>query len=179
DAVAESAARLCEAFDASVYRLDGDRLLLVAHYGSILVGGPVGDFSLPLGRGNAASRSAIDAGAGHVADPQSGAEEVPEGSEFARRFGFRTILVVPLMREGIAIGTISLRRTERQLFTDRQVALLQTFAAQAVIAIENVRLFTELEARNRDLTEALEQQTATAGGLRVISTAPTNLPALL
>src|SRR5262249_7040898 len=87
----------------------------------------------------------------------------------------RAQLSVPLMREGVGIGTISLRRTEARLFTDRQVALIQTFADQAVIAIENVRLFKELEARNRDLTEALEQQTATSEILRVISQSPTHV----
>ena len=89
--------------------------------------------------------------------------------------GFRTILSVPLMREGVAIGSIQIRRTEARLFTERQVALLETFADQAVIAIENVRLFKELEARNRDLTETLEQQTATSEILRVISSSPTDV----
>jgi two-component system, NtrC family, sensor kinase len=83
------------------------------------------------------------------------------------------------MQEGAAIGTIMVRRTEVRLFTERQVALLQTFADQAVIAIENVRLFKELEEKNRALTqahaqvtEALDQQTATAEILRVISSSP-------
>ena len=106
---------------------------------------------------------------------QTEADEFPEGSANARRMGHRTILCVPMMREGLAIGTIHLRRTEAQLFTDRQVALLETFADQAVIAIENVRLFKELEARNRDLTETLEQQTATGEILRVISSSPTDV----
>src|SRR5262249_43209344 len=92
-----------------------------------------------------------------------------------RQLGHRTNLSVPLMRDGIAIGTINLRRTEARLFSDRQVALLETFADQAVIAIENVRLFTELEARNRELTESLEQQTATAEILRAISSSPTDV----
>src|SRR5215469_4648577 len=93
--------------------------------------------------------------------------------------GFRATLCVPLLQEGAAIGVIALRRTEAILFTEQQVTLLETFAAQAVIAIENVRLFKELEARNHDLTEALEQQTATAEILRVISTSPTNLQPVL
>jgi GAF domain-containing protein len=104
----------------------------------------------------------------HVADLQADAEEFPEGSAAAREFGHRTILSVPLLREGIAIGAIVLRRGEVQQFSDKQIALLQTFADQAVIAIENVRLFNETK-------EALEQQTATSEILRVISQSPTML----
>jgi hypothetical protein len=89
-------------------------------------------------------------------------DEFPESSANARRWGVHTILCVPLMREGIAIGSIALRRTEVELFTERQVALLQTFADQAVIAIENARLLNELR-------ESLQQQTATADVLKVIS----------
>jgi signal transduction histidine kinase/putative methionine-R-sulfoxide reductase with GAF domain len=115
-----------------------------------------------------------------VADLQNEDREfLPEAVENARRFGFRTILSVPLLREGIAIGGIQLRRTEVQLFSERQVALLQTFAEQAVIAIENVRLFKELQENNRALTEALEQQTATSEILRVISSSPTDLQPVL
>jgi GAF domain-containing protein/CheY-like chemotaxis protein len=173
-AVAQSAARLCESFDAVILRPDGNRLLLVAHHGPIPLGA-VGEFSLPLVRGTAPGRAALDGRAVHVADMQAEVEEFPESSENARRQGFHSNLCVPLMREGVAVGVIALRRTEIRLFTDRQVALLQTFADQAVIAIENVRLFKELEARNRDLTEALEQQTATGQILQVISGSPTDV----
>jgi GAF domain-containing protein len=117
----------------------------------------------------------LDARTVHIADVQVEAEEFPEASENARRLGFHTMLSVPLMREGVAIGAIQLPRTEVRLFTERQVALLKTFADQAVIAVENVRLFKELEARNHDLTEALEQQTATAEILRVISRSQTDV----
>src|SRR6185295_10751455 len=81
----------------------------------------------------------------------------------------------PLLREGRAIGIVAVTRATPGAFTDKQLALLQTFADQAVIAIENVRLFKEIEARNRELTEALKQQTATAEILRVISSSPTDV----
>ena len=154
DAVTECAARLCESLDSAIWRRDGDRCLLIAHNGGIPIG-PIGEFSLPLVRGTVSGRSVLDGQTIHVADAPTEVDEFPESSENARRMGFRTILNVPLMREGVAIGVISLRRTEVQLFTERQVALLETFADQAVIAIENVRLFQELEARTRDLTQSV------------------------
>jgi signal transduction histidine kinase len=174
DTVAESAARLCEAQAASIFLRDGTRLLYAAHHGAIDFG-VVGEFSLPLVPGTANGRSVLDARTIHVADLQTEVDEFPEGSEIARRFGHRTVLSVPLIREGVAIGSISLRRAEVQLFSDRQIALLETFADQAVIAIENVRLFKELEAKNADLAESLEQQTATGEILRVISSAQTDV----
>src|SRR5262249_22259954 len=104
----------------------------------------------------------------------------------ARREGWRSILSVPLMRGGVATGAIVLRRAEARLFSERQVALLQTFADQAVIAIENVRLFTELQEKNTALTQAhaqvtesLDQQTATGEILKVISSSPTDVQPVL
>jgi GAF domain-containing protein len=167
DTVAESAARLCESLDAVILRRDGDRLLLVAHHGPIAAG-LIGEFSLPLGRETTAGRAVLDGRSVHVADIQAEAAEFPVGCEHGRHLGHRAILHVPLMRDGGAIGTIGLRRAEARLFTERQVALLETFADQAAIAIENVRLFNETK-------EALEQQTATAEILRVISSSPTDL----
>jgi signal transduction histidine kinase len=166
DAIARSAAQLCEAFDVSIFRVAGDRLAFVAHHGPIAQ--RHGGFWLPLVRGTVGGRSVLESRTVHVADLQNEDCEFPDAVENARRFGFRTILSVPLLREGIAIGGIQLRRTEVQLFSERQVALLQTFADQAVIAIENVRLFNETK-------DALEQQTATSEILRVISRSPNDL----
>jgi two-component system, NtrC family, sensor kinase len=179
DAVVRSAARFCGAQDAEIYHLDGEGLKVAAHHGHISA--PVGRV-VPVVRGTAAGRAVLERRPVHVADFLAEAEDFPVGSALAREFGYRTGLAVPLLREGTAIGTINLRRTEMQPFADKEIALLQTFADQAVIAIENVRLFKELEAKNRSLTQAhaqvtesLEQQTATSEILRVIASSPTDL----
>ena len=164
-AVLTSAARLCDALDASIFQVDGDGLRLVAHEGPI-PSHPVGEF--PLIRGMTVGRAVLDRRTIHVPDVQAEVDEYPEASAFARSYGFRTTLSVPLLRGTEAIGAIGIRRTEVRPFTDRQIELLETFAAQAVIAIENVRLFNETK-------EALEQQTATGEILRVISSSPTDV----
>jgi putative methionine-R-sulfoxide reductase with GAF domain len=164
DTLAETAARLCKAYDVSIRRVDGDVLRLAAHHGPI----PQAVDVIPVIRGTTGGRSVLDRQTIHIADAQAETGEFPEGSALARQLGHRTILTVPLLREGLAIGTINLRRTEVRPFTDAQIALLETFADQAVIAIENVRLFKETK-------EALEQQTATAEILRVISSSPTGV----
>jgi signal transduction histidine kinase len=166
DTLVQSAAHLCDAYDSAIWRPDGDRLLLVAHHGPILAQ------TLPLIRGTVAGRTVLDGRSFHIADLQTETAEFPESSENARRWDFRALLCVPLMREGVAIGTIALRRNEALLFTERQVALLHTFADQAVIAIENARLLNELR-------ESLRQQTATADALKVISRSSFDLQAVL
>ena len=110
------------------------------------------------------------------------AQNFPDSKELSRHAGsggIRSILSVPLLRENESIGTILLRRTEVHPFSDKQIALLQTFADQAVIAIGNVRLFDEVQAKTRDLTEALTYQTGSSNILRVIASSPTDVNPVL
>ena len=173
EAVARSATHLCEAYDAFIALREGSMLRVGAHHGPI----PIlwRTTSQPLDRGWVSGRAVIDSQVVHVRDLAASADEFPLGHAGTASAGHRTALGVPLLREGQAIGVILIRRLEIRPFTDQQITLLQTFADQAVIAIENVRLFTELEARNRELTDALDRQTATADILQTISQAQTDL----
>ena len=165
DAVATRAARICDAGDARVYLLEGDSFRYVAGFGNV----SITSASMPLDRGSPSGRAMIDRAVQHVEDilalPE---EEFPRGRANALQGGWRSILSVPLLREGRALGSIVLRRKEVRPFSEKQIALLKTFADQAAIAIENVRLFNETK-------EALERQTATAEILRVISSSPTDV----
>jgi GAF domain-containing protein/anti-sigma regulatory factor (Ser/Thr protein kinase) len=168
--IATSAARLCDAYDVAIHQVDGDLLPLVAHYGPIPV-----PASLPLTRGVLAGRAVLDRQTIQLADMQAETDEYPEGSHIARRHGLRTNLAVPLIGMSKAVGVITLRRSEVKPFTERQTELAKTFADQAVIAIKNTRLFEEVQARTKELTQALEQQTATSEVLGVISSSPGEL----
>jgi two-component system, NtrC family, sensor kinase len=166
EVVVKSAVRFCGADDASILRLDGENLWVAAHHGPIPV-----DFGLPVPcvRGTVGGRSVLERRDVHVTDLQAEAEEFPEGSALAKRLGARTTLGVPLLREGTAVGTIQLRRAEVNPFTDKQIQLLQIFADQAVIAIENVRLFKELQARTTELTRSVDELTALGEVSRAVS----------
>jgi transcriptional regulator with GAF, ATPase, and Fis domain len=162
--VVRSAARFCEADDVSIFELDGQDMRMAAHWGSVphLEILEIG-FRFPCTRGSVAGRTVLDRKPVHVIDLQAEAEDFPEGSALARRLGHRTTAGVPLLREGVSIGTLQLRRTEANSFTDKQMMLLGTFADQAVIAIENARLLSELRQRTDQiakLNQQLEQRVA-------------------
>src|SRR5579871_4381225 len=166
--IAESVARLLNVTDAEiVMRTEGDQLESVAKYGPS-PNWPVGTVR-PVSRDWVTGRAVVDRTAIHVPDLRAAQREFPQGAAFARQFGHRTTLGVPLLREGSAIGAILIRRMEVKPFTDRQIELVLSYASQAVIAIENARLFNEVQARTRDLEESLQQQTAAADVLKVIS----------
>jgi two-component system, NtrC family, sensor kinase len=164
DTVVEAVTRLCEAYDSVVFLRQGERLHVKAHYGPILL--DFGDG--PIGRGWVTGRAFVDQLPIQVHDLQNSARDFPDGSKMALRTQVRTTLSVPLLTEDDAIGALTIRRNEVKPFTERQVELVNTFAAQAVIAIENARLLNELR-------ESLEQQTATADVLKIISSSPGEL----
>jgi GAF domain-containing protein len=165
EVVARSAARFCEADDVTILELDGEYLHTAAHWGAVRQDIGV---RFPCVRGHISGRAVLERKPVHVIDLHAEAEEFPEGSAFARRLGHRTTAGVPLLRKGVAVGAILLRRAEVNPFTNKQITLLETFAAQAVIAIENTRLLNELR-------ESLQQQTATSEVLGVISSSPGEL----
>jgi two-component system, NtrC family, sensor kinase len=157
DALVESAARLCDANDAAIFQVFGDSLRLVAHHGQIPTISPVGQLTIPLERGSIGARAVIDRRPIHVADMLAEGDEYPASRKRAVQLGYRTSLAVPLVHADEAIGFILIRRAEVRPFNERQIELVSTFADQAVIAIENSRLFEEVQARTSELAKTVEE----------------------
>jgi GAF domain-containing protein len=169
EAVAARATRICEANDARIFLVNGAVLRHAAGFGDL----PITVDVIPMNRGSATGRAVIDGSPVHIQDINAESrDEFPVGKDNAARTGWSTVLAVPLMREQRALGAIVLRRMEVRPFSEKQIALLQTFADQAAIAIENVRLFNETK-------EALDQQTSTAEVLKTISRSTFDLDAVL
>jgi two-component system NtrC family sensor kinase len=173
ETLAENAVRLCEAERSFIFRFDGQYLRVVAtHNASAEIRAFVERNPIAPGRASATARATLEQRTVHVLDAQTD----PEYTYGSRKVEpFRTILTVPMLKAGEMLGVILVYRLEVRPFTDSQIALLETFADQAVIAIENVRLFDQVQARTRDLAESLEQQTATSEVLQVISASPGEL----
>jgi len=175
DSVAEHAARICKAQVVDIILLEGNLLRSRAVFGEL--SRDIGE--VPLDRSTVMGRSICDKQPVQLEDQQAAGDDFARGREFAQRFGHRTILAVPLLREDRAMGCILIRRTEVKPFEQKDVALLTTFADQAAIAIENVRLFEAEQQRTRELAESLEQQTATAEVLKIIGRSTFDLQSVL
>src|SRR5262249_32359270 len=156
------------------FRVEGARMRLVIHRGP-LDAAKVGTHTIPIDRRSVNGEAVLQRRTVHVRGLKAGSRRAPPGRGRARPFGMHTTPSAALCGENIAMGVLVLRRAEIRPFSNEQIALLETFADQAVIAIENVRLFTELQASNRDLTTALDKQTAMSDILRVISQSPTDV----
>jgi GAF domain-containing protein len=174
DTLVESAAKLCEADMAAITRLQGSTYRHVASCGLTPDEHEAAKrVPIEINRNTVTGRVALERKIVHVLDAK--ADQEFNFAEGLKRIGFHTLLGVPLLREGVPVGVIVLMRKTVKSFNEKQIELVKTFADQAVIAIENVRLFNEVEARTRELSDALEQQTATTKVLEVISSSPGDL----
>jgi signal transduction histidine kinase len=167
DAVAQSAARLCEASDTQIFRIEGEEMRKVAVYGTML-SDPRNERQR-ITRELVTGRAVLERRTVHVHDLAAAVDEYPAAKPLQESTGTRTILATPLLREGMPIGVILIRRMEVRPFTDKHIKLLETFADQAVIAIENVRLFQELQARTQALSQSLEETGALSEVIRAVS----------
>src|SRR2546428_4736308 len=179
DPIASSAVRLCGARIATVFHFDGELIHIIAHHGYTPEALALrrGLFPAPPHAGSVTGRAILNRGVVHVEDAL--ADGTYPYRDFARTAEVRSVIAVPMLRDGRPIGAVTVSRAEPGAFSERQIELLKTFADQAVIAVETVRLFNGLEARNRELTETLEQQKGTGDILRIISTSPTELQPVL
>ena len=173
ETVAESSVRLCGADRAFIFRFDGELLrMVVAHNSSPEFAEWVATHPIRPGRHSGSARAALERRTIHIHDVQVDPEFTYGAKDFE---AVRTVLAVPILKADDLLGVMIMNRLEVRPFSDQQIALVETFADQAAIAIENIRLLDELRRRTTDLTEALEQQTATSNVLQVISSSPGNL----
>ncbi len=176
-AVAKAALRFCGAEDVGIFLREDEQYLMAAHEGPMV---PEVGVRYPLSRQTAPGQAMLDSRTAHFPDiGDLDTVQYAAAREFSLRHGFKAAIAAPMLREGTAVGAVTLRRSQAGAFTPHQIELLESFAAQAVIALENTRLFTELQKRTDDLSQSLEYQTAIGEVLTVISRSTFDLAPVL